>query len=85
MSDTPTTPAAPAVTPPAAPVKAPFVKKGNPFMPPRQTYHAAKGSRIKDMTEAYKWIKDRSGLTREEKSALAYFTLCYEVGTDRAT
>jgi hypothetical protein len=76
MSDTPTPPA-------VVPAKAPFVKKGNPAMPRRQTYHAnRKNPAIRRLTRLYRWVSGKTRLTPEEKSAIAYFTLSYEVGSE---
>ena len=62
----------------------PFKAKGSANQPKRQTYHASRGSRIKDLTEMFKWIKDKDKTTPEEKSALAYFTLRYEVSSENS-
>jgi hypothetical protein len=66
---------------PSPAAKVPFKKKGNPFMPPRQLYHAGRKSRvIRTFTKAFHVFTGRTRLTPEERGALAFFTLGYEVG-----
>ena len=83
--NTPTSPATEPATSSATsvaptPSKASYKKRGSPHMPPRQTYHAAKGHpRIKRMTEALKRAKGRK-LTPEERDALAFFSEAYQWG-----
>lgn len=68
-------------TPHPTPKAAAFKAKGNATMPPRQTIHAPRGSKsIRRLTRAFRWATDTTRLTPEQRSALAFFSMRYEVG-----